>query len=59
MQVADSLAGNWQSNAELVELVPASRVNNGDGTETVSVRLRLATPSAAQKFVRLVLIPGP
>jgi parallel beta-helix repeat protein len=57
VQVTDDLAGAWQSGATLVELVPGSRVNNGDGTETVSVRIKLTVSSAAKRFLRLVLTP--
>jgi hypothetical protein len=32
-------------------------VNNGDGTETVSVRIKLTVSSAAKRFLRLVLTP--
>lgn len=37
----------------------ATRGGDGDGTETVSGRLRVTVPGATQKFVRLVLIPAP
>jgi hypothetical protein len=59
VQVTDDLAGTWQSSAVLVELVPGSRVDNGDGTETVSVRLKQTLSSATRKFVRLVLVLTP
>ena len=57
VQVTDDLGGAWQSGAAFVELVPGSRVNNGDGTETVSVRIKLTVSSAAKRFLRLVLTP--
>jgi parallel beta-helix repeat protein len=58
MQVANDLAGTWQSGTALVEQVGAA-INNGDGTETVSVRIKQAITGSTQKFVRLVLLPTP
>ena len=58
VQVANDLAGTWQSGTTLVEQVGAA-INNGDGTETVSVRLKQAITGSTQKFVRLVLLPTP
>jgi hypothetical protein len=40
----------------VVELVPGGRVSNGDGTETVSVKIKLPA-GATSRFVRLDLIP--
>ncbi|MEI8043799.1 MAG: hypothetical protein WCL11_20480, partial [Verrucomicrobiota bacterium] len=57
VQVASDLNSAWQSGSSLVELVPGSRVNNGDGTETVSVRLKQTLSNSTRKFVRLVLTP--
>jgi len=59
VEVTDELGGTWQSGTSLVELVPGSVVNNGDGTETVSVRLKLPVTSAPMRFARLVLTPAP
>jgi len=58
VQVANDLAGTWQSGTALVEQVGAA-INNGDGTETVSVRIKQAITGSTQKFVRLVLLPIP
>lgn len=57
VQVADDLLGSWDSGSDLVELVPGSRINNGDGTETVSVRIKQSLSGTTQKFIRLILIP--
>ena len=59
VEVTDELGGTWQSGTSFVEIVPGSAVNNGDGTETVSVRLKLPVTSAPMKFMRLVLTPLP
>ena len=59
VQIANDLTDPWQSGAEFVELVSGSRVNNGDGTETVRVRIKQAATGWSQKFMRLVLIPTP
>jgi hypothetical protein len=58
VQVSDTLTGIWQSSAALVEFVPGSRISNGDGTETVSVRMKQVVTGATQKFMRLALIPA-
>ena len=57
VQVTDDLGGTWQSGTAFVELVPGSRLNNGDGTETVSVRIKQTLSGATRKFMRLVLVP--
>ena len=58
VEVSDSLAGPWNSSTSFVEQAgPAA--NNGDGTETVNVRLKQNVPGTTQKFMRLVLIPTP
>lgn len=59
VQVASELGGAWQSGSSLVELVPGSRVDNGNGTETVSVRLKQPVAQTTVKFMRLVLTPSP
>ena len=58
VQVSDTLTGIWQSSAALVEFVSGSRISNGDGTETVSVRIKQVVTGATQKFMRLALIPA-
>ena len=58
VQVTTDLAGTWLSGAALVELVPGTRVDNGDGTETVSVRLQQTLSNSTRRFVRLVLTPA-
>lgn len=58
VEAADTPSGPWTSNASLLEQV-GSAVNNGDGTETVSVRLKQTTPATTKKFMRLVLMPSP
>jgi hypothetical protein len=54
VQATDSLANQWQSGAAVAELVPGSRIDNGDGTETVKVRVKLPTGNAS-KFIRLAV----
>ena len=58
VQVTTDIAGTWQSGAALVEIVPGTRVDNGDGTETVTVSLKQTLSSSTRKFVRLVLTPA-
>ncbi|MEI6075099.1 MAG: hypothetical protein WCS94_05965 [Verrucomicrobiota bacterium] len=58
VEVADELTGPWKSSTSFVEQAgPAA--NNGDGTETVNVRLKQAVPGTMQKYMRLVVIPTP
>jgi parallel beta-helix repeat protein len=57
VQMTDDLAGTWQSGPAFVELVPGGRVDNGDGTETVSVRFKQFVTGTAPKFMRLILVP--
>jgi hypothetical protein len=51
----DLSPGSWQSSSALVELVSGSRVPQGDGTESVTVRLKTATRLSPMKFARLRL----
>lgn len=48
------LDGPWTSTTSLVEQLGSATIN-GDGTETVTVRLKLPVSSSAQKFMRLVV----
>lgn len=50
-------SGSWQSGSSRVEAV-GSPVNNGDGTETVTVRAK-STISDGGKFLRLVVTETP
>ena len=53
VQVASDLAADdWMSGSVLVEKV-GSAINNGDGTETVTVRLLEAIGGVDKKFLRL------
>lgn len=57
VQVADSPDAPWISDTGLVEQAgPAT--SNGDGTDTVGVRLRPAIADLTRKFMRLILLPG-
>jgi len=54
VEVSTTLAdGSWQSGSSLVELVPGSVVDNGDGTETVTVRAKTPVASVSRQFLRL------
>lgn len=55
VESADTLSGPWQSGVEIVEQV-GSAINNGDGTETVTVRLKKAASGTNHSFARLVLV---
>jgi hypothetical protein len=57
VQVTEAIGSAWLSGAAVAEFVPGSRVLNGDGTETVSVRVKLPTGTGS-KFVRLALRPA-
>ena len=48
-------AGSWQRGGAVVELVPGSVVDHGDGTETVTVRAVVPVASAPRQFLRLVV----
>jgi hypothetical protein len=53
VEVCDDLAGVcWQTGRQLVEQT-GNRVDNGDGTETVTVRTRVPVREAKYKFMRL------
>jgi hypothetical protein len=51
---SDNLAANsWSSGHGVVELVPGSAVDNGDDTDTVTVRSVLPVGAATAQFLRL------
>jgi hypothetical protein len=54
VQVADSPSGPWVSGTGVVEQVGLA-TDNGDRTETVSIRLRESLSGIARKFMRLIL----
>ena len=56
VQVSQSLnTSDWHSGSEYVEEVD-SPVNNGDGTETVSVKIKIPnTPNPERVFARIIL----
>jgi hypothetical protein len=54
VHTATFLTGPWSSGAQEVELV-SEPVENGDGTETVTVRSVDSIPSTPKQFLKLVL----
>jgi len=51
---SDNLAANsWTSGHGVVELVPGSAVDNGDDTDTVTVRSVLPVGASTAQFLRL------
>jgi hypothetical protein len=55
VQTADNPAsGPWVSGTNAVEWT-GDRWDNGDGSETVSVRAKQSTSAARQKFLRLII----
>ena len=57
VEVADTLTAPWSSGTTLVEQIGPT-INNGDGTETVTVRLKQAVSGTTQNYLRLVLVPA-
>ena len=58
VEVADTLTAPWSSGTTLVEPIGPT-IDNGDGTETVTVRLKQVVSGTAQNYLRLVLVPTP
>jgi len=52
---ADLSPGSWLAGADIVEFLPATRVLNPNGTETVTVRLKAPIRFGPMRFARLRL----